>query len=93
MDIVLSTALEELIVHEDPVTGVWSFQLQGRHVEVERKHGFVKIDGALHEASLFKSLEKVQQLGGKPLRHIRDLIAATESQESLRQKGSPDHPA
>lgn len=38
----------EITVEEDPVMGVWTFELYGHHVEVGPRHAFVKIDGRLH---------------------------------------------
>ena len=65
-------------VQEDPVTGVWSFDIAGHHVEIERKHGLVKLDGHLHRTDLVKELEEVHDLPGKPLEFIKRIIAKSD---------------
>lgn len=64
----------ELTVHEDEVTGVWTFTLQGHKIEVEPRRGFVKIDGALHQLSECAGLKEVEELAGPPLDAIRGLL-------------------
>ena len=83
----LEDAPQEVTVHEDNVTGVWSFEFLGHQVEVERRHGFVKIDGHVHEASVVQGLEDVECLLGKPLRFIERLIRALEDRDALSNDG------
>jgi len=67
----------ELTVNEDPVTGTWTFTLHGHHIEVERVHGFLKIDGTLYPAPLLQGLQDVHDLAGAPLDYITDLLNTT----------------
>jgi len=53
-----------LTVTEDPVTGTWTLILDGHRIEIERTHGFVKVDGTLHRAPFVQQLEKVEDLAG-----------------------------
>lgn len=54
----------DLTVTEDPVTGTWTLTLHGHRIEIERTHGFVKVDGTLHRAPFVQQLEKVEDLAG-----------------------------
>jgi len=72
--------LREVTVFEDPVTGVWRFTLRGHAIEVERAHGFVKIDGNLHTVTAVLGLEQAADLGGRPLEAIERLLATLEAQ-------------
>ncbi len=77
------TATIEIVVQEDPVTGVWSFELDDRSVEVVIRHGLVRVGGAIHETDLVRGLSQVEDLIGAPLDYIRRLIAALEEREAL----------
>lgn len=77
----------EVTVYDDPITGAWTFELHGRQVEVERTHGFVKIDGQITQANVVKSLEKIEDLAGPPLAFIQELIDASEARKALEDQG------
>lgn len=64
----------ELTVTEDPVTGTWTLTLAGHEIEIERAHGFIKIDGTLHSAPFVQGLQDVQELAGEPLAHLTRLL-------------------
>lgn len=64
----------ELIVTEDPVTGTWTLTLHGHQIEIERAHGFVKVDGTLHPAPFVEGLHEVEDLAGAPLAHLVALL-------------------
>lgn len=68
----------ELTVHEDPVTGTWTFHLDGHTIQVEPRHGYVKIDGTIHEADILRGLHDAEQLAGEPLAYIHQLIAGRQ---------------
>lgn len=66
--------MEELVVTEDPITGTWTFSLKGQEVEVQPKHGLVKINGRLHQIEAVQGLPSVQDLAGAPLNAITRLL-------------------
>ena len=70
-------------VVEDDVTGAWSFELSGHRVELERRHGFVKVDGIVHASETVKGLRDVGDLIGQPLDYVKRLVEAVESRTSL----------
>jgi predicted DNA-binding transcriptional regulator AlpA len=67
----------ELTVTEDPITGTWTFTLHGHKIEIERTHGFIKIDTTIHHAPLVQTLNDVQDLAGAPLDYIQHLLSTT----------------
>jgi len=67
----------ELTVTEDPITGTWTFTLHGHRIEIERTHGFIKIDTTIHDAPLVQTLNDVQDLAGAPLDYIQHLLSTT----------------
>ena len=73
----------EIVVQEDSVTGVWSFELDDRSVEVVTRHGLVRVGGAIHETDLVRGLSQVEDLIGAPLDYIRRLIDALKKREAL----------
>ena len=73
----MSTAKQlDVTVYEDAVTGTWTFTLHGHHIEIERTHGFLKIDGTLHATPIVQGLQDIQELAGKPLEHITHLLTS-----------------
>jgi hypothetical protein len=67
----------EIAVSEDPVTGVWRFALDGHAIEVAPQHGYVKVDGRLHELDAVRGLMHVEDLAGLPIGAIRRLLSAS----------------
>jgi len=67
----------ELTVTEDPITGTWTFTLHGHRIEVQRSHGFIKIDTIIHDAPLVQGLTDIQDLAGEPLDYIQHLLSTT----------------
>jgi excisionase family DNA binding protein len=80
----------ELTVTEDPVTGTWTFTLHGHQVEIERTHGFVKIDGILHHEPRFQGLQDVAQINGPPLAYLTSLLKS--EQAGTPSKPGPEYP-
>lgn len=78
----------EVTVTEDPITGTWTFTLHGHCIEVERTHGFIKIDTTIHKAPLVQELKDVQDLAGAPLDYITTLLTTTAPPEP---KARHDH--
>lgn len=77
----------EITVREDPVSDTWIFTLHSHEIELERAHGFVKIDGQVYEADAVKGLEEVEDLHGEPLEIIGRLIHRHE--EDQHPPGTP----
>jgi excisionase family DNA binding protein len=69
----------ELTVTEDPITGTWTFTLHGHRIEVQRTHGFIKIDTIIHDAPLVQGLTDIQDLAGEPLDYIQHLLSTTRA--------------
>lgn len=67
----------ELTVTEDPVTGTWTFTLYGHQIEIERAHGFVKVDGTLYPAPFVQGLQEIHELAGEPLAALTQLLPTT----------------
>jgi excisionase family DNA binding protein len=67
----------ELTVTEDPITGTWTFTFHGHRIEVQRSHGFIKIDTIIHDAPLVQGLTDIQDLAGAPLDYIQHLLSTT----------------
>lgn len=76
----------EITVREDPVSGTWTFTLQGHEVEVEKEHGFVKIDGQVYEAEAVKGLTDVEDLRGEPLEAIQHIVHRHEVNQTPPDK-------
>lgn len=72
-----------LVVTEDPVTGTWTLTLHGHHIEIERAHGFVKVDGTLHHAPFVEGLHEVEDLAGEPLAHLVALLPTPPTPHSV----------
>lgn len=72
--------MDEIVVYEDPVTGVWRFEYRGRSVEVERAHGFVAIEGQVYASEAVRGLTDVQELAGAPLEVVARLIASQDAE-------------
>lgn len=73
----------ELTVTEDPITGTWTFTLHGHRIEVQRTHGFIKIDTIIHDAPLVQGLTDIQDLAGGPLDYIHHLLSTTTAPAPL----------
>ena len=73
----------ELTVSEDPVTGTWTLMLDGHRVEIERTHGFVKVDGMLHHAPFVQDLHEVEDLAGEPLTKLTQFLPTTQGQNPI----------
>lgn len=73
----------DLTVSEDPVTGTWTLTLDGHRVEIERTHGFVKVDGMLYRAPFVQDLHDVQDLAGEPLTQLTQLLPTTQTQSPI----------
>lgn len=58
----------------DPVTGRWRFTLDGRGLEVDPIHGYLKVGGQLIQVPELRSLKQPNDLVGIPLRRISTLI-------------------
>lgn len=56
---------------EDRVTGRWRFELDGRRIEVDRTHGYVKIDGRLFTVDEVRGLDSKEDLADRALEAIR----------------------
>lgn len=65
----------ELLVYENPVTGVWRFDYQGQSIEVEPRHGYAKIGGRLYWDERLEGLTNVADLEGPPLEAIAALVS------------------
>lgn len=81
-----------LVVQEDTITRTWTFQYQGHTVELERGHGFVKIDGQIYTTPLIKGLDNVEDLQGEALEHISRLIARHREDQDLQPQHPPTPP-
>lgn len=81
----------EITVREDPVSNTWRFTYKGHEVEVERAHGFVKIDGQIHETESVKGLRDVEELRGQPLDVIDYLIHRHEESQTTPDKALQAH--
>lgn len=66
----------DLVVTEDPVTGTWTLTLHGHRIEIERTHGFVKVDGTLHHAPFVQNLHEVKDLA-RALASLATLLPGT----------------
>ena len=56
---------------EDRVTGRWRFELDGRRIEVDRTHGYLKVDGKLHTVTELRDLNSKDDLTGRALDAVR----------------------
>lgn len=56
---------------EDRVTGRWRFELDGRRIEIDRAHGYLKVDGKLHTVTSLRGLGSKEELTGPALETIR----------------------
>jgi len=66
-----STPIE---VSEDPITGRWTFTLQGQHVEVDPRLGYLRTNGAPQQLDVLRGLAHPEDLAGEPLETIRKLL-------------------
>jgi hypothetical protein len=64
----------ELEVNEDPITGRWTFELLGQHVEVDPHLGYVRIKGAPQPLKSVHGLTNPEDLAGAPLDEITRLL-------------------
>jgi predicted DNA-binding transcriptional regulator AlpA len=81
----------QLTVTEDPVTGTWTLTLDGHRIEIERAHGFVKVDGTLHHAPFVQGLQDVHELAGEPLAQLATLLPTTPAPSAIPPPAQ--HPA
>lgn len=56
---------------EDRVTGRWRFELDGRCIEIDRAHGYLKVNGKLHTVEEVRGLSSKEDLLGGALEAIR----------------------
>jgi len=77
----MTTQPLDLTVTEDPITGTWTFTLHGHRIEVERTHGFIKIDTTIHRAPFVQELKDVQDVAGAALDYITSLMTTTAPPE------------
>jgi predicted DNA-binding transcriptional regulator AlpA len=85
--------LLDLTVTEDPVTGTWTLTLCGHRIEIERAHGFVKVDGVLHRVPLVQELREVEDLAGAPLDQLTQLIPSTQGAQPQAPRANIVRPA
>jgi hypothetical protein len=82
----------EIVVFQDPVTGVWRFDLEQHQIEVEPRRGYVKIDGVLHWDRRLAGLVDMSELEGRPLAVIDELLASRSPSSQLRPWTREDSP-
>jgi len=78
-----SNPVNEIVVRENPVTGVWTFEVEGHGVEVEPRRSYVRIDGELFSVPAMPSLKVVEDLDGAALEMIREVIRLRASQKEI----------
>lgn len=67
----------------DRVTGLWGFMLDGHDIEVESRHGHLKIDGRMYSSELLEGLEEPEQIEGAALHFIRRCIRLVEEEVTV----------
>lgn len=64
----------------DRVTGLWTFLLDGHAIEIEHRHGHLKIDGRLYSSNLLEGLGEPEQIEGAALHFVRRCIRLVEEE-------------
>jgi len=81
-----SSVPDVLDVTVNPITKVWSFEIDGVQIEIETRHSYVRVDGDLLYIPALPSLSDIGDLSGDALELILEVIRLRTSHSAIEDR-------